>query len=386
MKAFCFSLLALALVAANGRGADSLPPRDAANLSLRKEVQHAIDQGLSWLETKQNAAGFWTTPEHPAITALALTALMREPGAGHRDADSIKKGYDFLLSCAHPDGGIYKKNELLNYNTSICIMALLAANDPKFDPTLKAAREFLVRQQSLGKNPGDPNDGGIGYGDDDPHSDMSNMVTALEALRYTKQFVKANTGEKSGAGEKDLNWQAAIDFIQRCQNLPETNKEKWASGDPQNKGGFIYFPGVSKAGNMTLPDGKVALRSYGSISYAGLLSYIYADVGRDDPRVQAAFDWLQKNYSLDENPGMGPQGLYYYFQLMAKALSTYGVKEITLANGEKVDWRDDLAKRLINLQKSDGFWVNDNGRWWEKDPVLVTCYSVLALEMIHRAM
>jgi len=49
-------------------------------------------------------------------------------------------------------------------------------------------------------------------------------------------------------------------------------------------------------------DGRVALRSYGSISYAGLLSYIYADLQRDDPRVQAAFDWLRGNYTLDEIP------------------------------------------------------------------------------------
>jgi squalene-hopene/tetraprenyl-beta-curcumene cyclase len=73
---------------------------------------------------------------------------------------------------------------------------------------------------------------------------------------------------------RDLNWSAAIQFIQRCQNLPTHNPEKWASDDPQNKGGFIYAPGESKAGQTNLPSGRVALRSYGSMSYAGLLSYI----------------------------------------------------------------------------------------------------------------
>ena len=43
--------------------------------------------------------------------------------------------------------------------------------------------------------------------------------------------------------------------------------------------------------------GRVALRSYGSISYAGLLSYIYADLKRNDPRVLAVFEWLRRNRS-----------------------------------------------------------------------------------------
>jgi hypothetical protein len=31
-------------------------------------------------------------------------------------------------------------------------------------------------------------------------------------------------------------------------------------------------------------------------------------------------------------------------------------------------------------------WLNDSGRWWEKDPVLVTSYSVLALETVYRGL
>ena len=38
----------------------------------------------------------------------------------------------------------------------------------------------------------------------------------------------------------------------------------------------------------------------------------------------------------------------------------------------------------LNLQRADGSWANDNGRWWERDPNLVTAYAVIALEMIYR--
>jgi squalene-hopene/tetraprenyl-beta-curcumene cyclase len=159
------------------------------------------------------------------------------------------------------------------------------------------------------------------------------------------------------------------------------------SGDPKDRGGFVYYPGQSMAGGETnQTTGRVALRSYGSISYAGLLSYIYANMNKDDPRVVAVFDWLRENYTLKENPGMGPQGLYYYLHTMAKALTLYGVDSLELKAGAKINWRKELAMRLINLQQNDGSWVNDNGRWWERDPNLVTAYAVISLEIILRGL
>jgi len=158
------------------------------------------------------------------------------------------------------------------------------------------------------------------------------------------------------------------------------------SDAPADRGGFVYYPGQSMAGGETnAATGRVALRSYASMSYAGLLSYIYAQLKRDDPRVIAVYDWLRRNYTLDENPGMGPQGKFYYYHTMTKALTSYGVDELELANGQKVNWRKDLAMKLINLQGRDGSWINeDHGRWWEKEPALVTSFAVLALEMIYR--
>jgi squalene-hopene/tetraprenyl-beta-curcumene cyclase len=262
----------------------------------------------------------------------------------------------------------------------------LAANKKEYEPTLRKARQFLVGLQGDFDEQGKTDnvfDGGIGYGSKYPHSDMGNTLAALEALYYSKHLV----ADQNLADARDLNWEAAIHFLQNCQNLPAYNKERWASDDPKNKGGFIYYPGQSMAGGETnATTGRVALRSYGSISYAGLLSYIYANLKRDDPRVLAVLDWLRKNYTLDENPGMGPQGLFYYFHTMTKALNLYGTGELELLNGQKINWRKELALKLINLQQRDGSWSNENGRWWEKDPALVTSYALLSLEMIHRGL
>jgi squalene-hopene/tetraprenyl-beta-curcumene cyclase len=245
------------------------------------------------------------------------------------------------------------------------------------------ARAYVVGQQASGMAKPET-DGGIGYGSVGAspkrgHPDLDNTVVALEALRATRNLATDKPGSK------DLNWQAAIDFVTRCQNLPSSNKEKWASGDPANKGGFIYYPGFSNAGETTLEGGAKALRSYGSMSYAGLLSFIYADVKKDDPRVTAAVDWLRRNFTLDENPGLEQQGYFYYLHLMAKGLTAAGITELEVA-GKKVDWRRNLAMRLMKLQQQDGSWTNESPRWKENNPVLVTSYCVMTLEILYAQM
>ena len=352
--------------------------------SLRNEVRIAIDKGLASLQKAQNPDGSWSMVDFPALTALPLTAFMLEPEGKFRreKPDFIKKGYESVLGAVKPDGGIYRKG-LANYNTSIAAIALVAAEEPKFEPVIRAARDFIIGQQARGMvNPA--LDGGIGYGPIGTESqkpDLSNTVYALEALYRTK----IATGEKL-ANAKDLNWPAVIAFIERCQDLHDSAKDPAGSAAAENRGGFAYSPGTSKAGEITLPDGKKLARSYGSMSYAGLLSYIYADLKKDDPRVTAVVGWLKSHYTLEENPGMGGDGLYYYYQMLAKAMFAHGATEMTLADGRKVDWRQDLAKKLIDLQKPDGSWSNEKGRWMEKDPVLVTSYSLLALEFIYRAL
>ena len=367
--------------------AEFKPASSVRDVSFRNEVEHAIDRGLAWLQTNQNSNGWWSTPEQPAVTALALMTFKGDPKNRYQAAEpsTLKKGYEFLLGSAQPDGGIHRSN-LVTYNTSISMMALLAANRPEYDPVIRKARGFLVSLQGDFGEKGkadDVFDGGIGYGSKYEHSDMGNTLAALEALYYSQHLIE----DKSLADGRDLNWTAAIQFLQNCQNLPAYNKQKWASDDARNKGGFVYYPGHSMAGGETnATTGRVALRSYGSISYGGMLSYMYANLKRDDPRVVAVFDWLRANYTLEENPGMGPQGFFFYLHTMTRALTAYGVDELELKDGRKLNWRKEVAMRLLNLQQRDGSWFNDNARWWEKDPALVTSYAVLSLEMIWRGL
>ena len=379
-----FSVLFLPLCAS---AADKTVARSKADISFKHEIENAIGKGLAWLAAKQSPEGWWSQQEQPALTGMVLTAFQGEPSGFYKKKydQVIGKGYSELLKNVKRDGGIYGKG-LANYNTSVCTMALVVANRPEYEDVIRKARRYLIGLQDTAEKLESADsafDGGIGYGGTYKHSDLSNTMYAMEAIYYTR-YLKTEAGKDFEA--KDLNWEAAIRFISRTQNLPGQNDQAWASDDPDNKGGFIYFPGDSKAGEVKLPNGKVALRSYGSMSYAGLLSYIYAQMDKNDPRVRAVFDWLCRHYTLEENPGMGKEGLYYYYHTMAKGLSTYGVQILTLKDGKRVNWRYDLAKRLLDRQNSEGYWVNENGRWWEKDPVLVTTYAILSLEIIWRGL
>ena len=97
-------------------------------------------------------------------------------------------------------------------------------------------------------------------------------------------------------------------------------------------------------------------------------------------------EWLKNNYTLDENPGMGSAGLFFYFHTMTKALTASGSSDVEMIKAGHPHWRQDLALKLINLQKPDGSWMNDNARWWEKEPALATSYMLLSLEMLWRGL
>ncbi len=351
--------------------------------SLKQEIRQSIARGNSWLQAQQKPEGFWDDSELPALTALALTAATRDPNLDVKAEwpESIEKGYAWLLAQQKPDGGIYNRG-LAVYNTATSLTALVSASREAYEPAMVRARKHLIDNQwDLGqkKENDNFNDGGIGYGSKNDHTDMSNTYLAIEALALSKKVI-----EDGKHGEQpDLDWDAAVTFLSRCQNLEGSNDQSWASSDPKNKGGFIYAPGQSKAGEDKLPDGSTALRSYGSISYAGLLSFIYAKLTPGDPRVVAVKEWLGRNYTVDENPGMGAQGLYYFYQTMSKALSVANLNTLKLEDGTEADWRTDLAGKLLSLQREDGSWVNENGRWMESNPVLVTSYTVMSLAQIY---
>jgi len=350
------------------------------HLSLKLESQQTIQKGVAYLLKNQQEDGHWGDPNLPAFTAYALKSIIMDPAYDAKNPPAqVKKGFDWLLAQQKVDGGIYGKG-MATYCTSSAIMALYGEDPIKYKEAILKARGFLINQQTDWGVKGEDDtdfDGGIGYGGTYAHSDLSNTHLALEALYHTRVLATDSGAKKV----QELDWGAALAFVTRCQNLQETNEGEKTGND----GSFVYFPGNSKAGEVVdSKTGRIALRGYGSMSYAGLLSLVYSDLDASDQRVKAVVSWIKDNYTLEENPGLDGQGLYYYYHSMAKSLVAANLLSLPAKNGLEIDWRSELVAKVINKQREDGSWINDQAsRWLENDAILVTCYALMTLQQVH---
>jgi squalene-hopene/tetraprenyl-beta-curcumene cyclase len=363
-------------------GAPAYPAGAPAGMPLEGQAAVAIIRGVDFLLTRQMENGSWL--DHPAVTSLACTALAGSPVAdGENVRQAIERGLDFVVGLAQPDGAIWntETEQYPNYSTAISLIGLAVVNRPQDLEVMRKARQFLLGSQFTQVSEDDPAYGGIGYGKQ-MRPDLSNTQWALEALyltEYLDQEPYRDDPQTSAAA--GLAWGRALAYLRKVQNLPQVNDAVWVAADPDNRGGFVYMPGESKAGEVETDDGTVALRSYGSMTYAGLKSLIYARLERDDPRVQAALDWIRAHYTWDENPGMEMAGYFYYVHTASKALAVFGQPTIRDESGNAHDWREDVIRALLSRQQEQGQWQNENGRWWESIPELTTAYSLIALEI-----
>jgi squalene-hopene/tetraprenyl-beta-curcumene cyclase len=329
-------------------------------------------KSVTFLRPRQDREGSWSGDrKEPGITALVVTALLR---SGHvtENEPVVTKALNYLERFLGTDGGLSAAAHA-NYSTSIALMAFNEVNrrpstKGRYDALIKGGQSFLKAKQwdeKEGKSRDDAFYGGAGYGGTNSRPDLSNTSFMMEALRDT------------GLPADDPDLQKALIFVSRCQNLKsEFNDQPWAG--KVNDGGFIYTAangGQSMAGGT--PD--EGLRSYAGMTYAGLKSMIHAGLSPDDPRVKAALTYIRSHYTLDENPGLGQQGLYYYYQVFAKALALLGSPEFVDSDGKRHNWRADLVAALAKRQNGDGSWVNKADRFMEGDPNLVTAYGLLAL-------
>lgn len=390
---------------ATGWDAGSTPPAAApAAKDVRAQARAMADRAIAYLRKQQDEkTGGWGVPEEgsnrpvfPAITGLVVTGMLANGTVPPTDP-AIARAQAFMLKYQQPDGGIYDRM-LPSYNTAIVLSALAKLGTPEARAAIPAAQDFLrklqwseasVAEVGGGEAPkpidkSHPFYGGIGYGKHG-RPDLSNLSFMLQALH------------DSGVPSDDPAFQRALVFLQRVQMLDSVNDMSYADGSKQ--GGFIYATSVNQDGvgvgqsqaeaamiEETLDDGTNVsrLRAYGSMTYAGFKSYIYAGLKKDDPRVLAAKDWISRHYTLEENPGAGLDGLYYYLVTFARAMEAWGEPQLTvkLPSGETADrdWREDLVERLSRLQNEDGSFRSVDDRWMENDPVLITAYALIALQ------
>lgn len=358
----------------------------------KRKGEIVAQRAMAYLESRQNmdTLGFDDDPETqtlPAITGLVVTGFMLDPTVDERHPIVIT-GTRYILNHQQPDGGIYK-DILPSYNTAICLSALSMVKKPDALNGMIRGRDFLKTLQHGDFNSTNPEDpgfeepitldhpyyGGVGYGKHG-RPDLSNLSFFLQALHDT------------GTSTNDPAYQRALVFLNRVQMNDAINDMPYA--DDSDQGGFIYatveniesvdgLAGQSQAGTTTETTEAgteiVRLRAYGSMTYAGFKSLLFANLEPDDPRIVEAWKWIEKNYTLEENPGMGMQGYYYYLCTMARALDTLGVDEI---NGR--NWREEMIDKLYELQYVNGGFRSVESRWMENNDILITAYALIAVQ------
>ena len=352
-----------------------LPASPTAAQPAADQWKTMVEKATAYLKKTQNENGSWSVQNNRGVTGIVVTGLIRT-GTAPEDAP-VAKGVKFIESLVNTKEGHIAGNDekatLINYTTSINVMALTAANKAdKYKAVIGNAVKYLKEYQwdeNRGKDDKSDFYGGAGYAGDKSRPDLSNTAFFLEALK------------EAGVKNDDPAFRKALTFVGRCQNFDsEFNRAAWAKKN--NDGSFVYT-GANGGENRRSDDTKNDMEGYGSMTYAGIKSMIYCGVGKDDPRMKKALEWIGKNYTLDSNPGMPEQnkhrGLYYYYHTFAKCMDALGQDTFTDAKGVKHDWRADLIAALAKRQRPDGSWVNENDRWMEGDPNLVTGYALMAL-------
>jgi squalene-hopene/tetraprenyl-beta-curcumene cyclase len=293
------------------------------------------------------------------------------------------------MKSVQPNGSIMDAGKMPSfdiYKTSLGLVALKTnllfqsnEDQKKYSEILANAVAYLQKAQ-YGPESADNDQGGWGYKEKGtektPGTNLSTTVYVLDALN------------KSGLAQDSDTYKRAIEFLQKCQDSSEYNKYRVTA----NSGGFYYSPNESKADKSPNPDKTQLLKPYGSMTYAGLLSFIYSYVDKKDPRVQSAYNWIRGKYTLEENPGLrtdaepelGKQGLFYYYHTFAKALDAYGEKKIITTDNVEHFWANELVKELETMQSKDGSWSNGVSRWWEDFPLLATSYSLMSLNICRK--
>ncbi len=361
------------------------------------EARESISRALGALRAAQSPSGAWmerapvaaTDQKKPsmaactAVTALGLKAFA-QCGLDPKSDSSANRARRFLYDELGPARASFSPDAeggLGTYVASAVASGLAAVDDPADRPLIERTIEWLSStqwDQSEGVSPKLDWFGGSGYGSRG-RPDLSNTQMMLDALH------------DAGVSPEDPAVQRALVFLTRTQNNASTNPAPWAQSGASD-GGFVYTPanggesfsseasGEGRYGETMPADAPRSLRSYGSMTYAGFKSLLFAGLSRNDPRVRASLSWIAAHWTFAENPGLGQQGYYYFVHAMARALAAAQVDEVTDASGVKHRWREELIAELRSRQRADGSFVNTASRWEESEPDLCTIYAALALE------
>ena len=269
------------------------------------------------------------------------------------------------------DGGMYKPGSAIqNYETSIAIMCFAQARIKMAGiKSLIKAADHYVKSIQWGA------DGSIdavghqlrrrGYGRSKTRPDLSNTSFLLDAL------------EAAGDESNDQAVKRALVFVSKCQNL-KTKYNPTPLADKVSGRRILLHHAPMAGASMAGKSENGGLRSYGSMTYAGLEEHDLRRPDPDDERVKGRHRLDQEELRPEQQSRYADQtGLYYAYNTFSKAMDALGKDTFIDDKGVDHAWKAELLTELAKRQKEDGSWVNGTPQFQENDPKLVTGYVLL---------
>jgi len=375
---------------------------------LVKRIDASLFAAAKLIIDAQSPDGAWRSETYgcfkggPALTAYIMSALFFLPQGGSAAKGSFRKGVEYLTGLVGDDGKIQAGPYGLMFPVYTAASASrVIVLDRKEPENLRARAAWLALlrtyhlTEDLGWTPPDPEYGGWGFsirlprkpGSDEPkerfvESNLAATVFGVAALSSAK------------VPKTDPVFAKVLIFLERCQNFSDDPKARDARYDD---GGFYFIPNdplQNKAGTAGKDKfGETRFNSYGTMTADGLRALIRCGLPIDHPRVVAARNWLEANFTVKTNPGnfttdreVLREATYYYW-CWAVAHAFLGLRrEQGQPSPTEPEWAEALGEELIRRQKPDGSWINRYTDAKEDDPLVATPWAAAALAICRWAL
>ena len=361
--AICISMVTLRAKAADAAGIKAVGTSGARTKTGARSLAHCRQTGIAFLLKRQDADGAWLGRYGPAVTALAMKALIQDGYSIH--SVPVAHGLAFIETQRHADGGFYGNTEPL-YNTAIVMRTLGYFHTVRIGRQIAAAKAFLRRANRL---PNQRIQEWFG---------SRRQTTAGGQTRIPGTFWNARADQSGQTGLLE----AALRMAEQPEKVSATTA---TAPDEAPAAPFAMSPLNAPSLDPHERRAGMRLTNYGNITYSQLKSMVYAGLSAHEVRTRRLLAWLTRHYTLAVNPAEGTtRGLFYYYLTAAEVLRASGQRTIVDDRGIRHHWRSELAHRLADMQRADGGWQNrTSGSWLEGNRIMATTYAVLTLEELR---
>ena len=340
-----------------------------------------LARGARWLASRQGDDGAWVSDVYGAfkdgfsLTPFATVALLESGG----ERESARRGAAWLASKT-AGGRVVPGKITASFPAYTAALATRALSHVDAGQPIAARDAWLAdlrsRQltEALGWDLGDAHYGGWGYstvipkkpspGTDHPdaflESNLSTTAFALDAL------------VAAGVPTSDRSLLAASLYVRQQQNFRERDPS------PEDDGGFYFIADDEVRNKAGRTESGNRFHSYGTMTADGLRSLLRCGSPPDGARASAARRWLREHFDPAHHPGtyraereeVRDSAWFYWAAAYSSAM---------LADGDASGWRAPLRVELERRQRPDGSWANALMAVREDDPVVATCFALLAL-------